>query len=644
MSLTHGAISAMVRSGEGHHATPDFQPTVQIINIKSVGNKNTGSDRYRLILSDGEHYCNGMLTTQLNGLIHSGEITQDCLVRVDEYMINKIQNRMLTIVMKMEVLQPHEGRIGEPNDVDKTLNMAKSTAPASEAQPMYNRTNVQPSSNPYNSNGNSSGASANKPTSPSNPYGGSSYNNRTSPSSAPIIRTTTTSGVPITPIAQLNMYQNRWTIKARVTTKSDIRTWSNARGEGSLFSVELLDASAHDIKCTFFKDAVDKFYGMLEQDSVYTFSGGRIKVANQQYNTCKSGYEITFDANAEIHLVPDEGEIQAQIYDFVKISSLEQMEANKTVDLLAIVKSVGEVANLISKKSGNELTKCDLTLVDDSGVDINCTLWGEKAHEAATKFANQPVVAFRRLRLSDYGGKSCSTTQGTGGGQISPDIPEARALQKWWSDTGGQSTRSLSSSVGGSGKLDSLPDRKTVQTIKMEHLGLNNPDKPDYLTFKGTLTFIKKDKDGGAWYTACARSEEPCKNRFKVTQTTDGNWFCDKCQGTFPNCVRRWIFSGTVADDTSTTWVSFFNEQAEMLLGGNVTADQVFEETYSEEADQDKYDSYFARANHSDWVFKCRVKQENLGDETRVKASVVNMMPLDYAQESRDMLQAISNF
>ena len=423
-----------------------------------------------------------MLTTQLNGLIHSGEITQDCLVRVDEYMINKIQNRMLTIVMKMEVLQPHEGRIGEPNDVDKTLDVVKSTAPASGAQPMYNRTNVQPSSNPYNSNGNSSGVLSNKPTSPSNPYGGSSYNNRTSTSSAPIVRTTTTSGVPITPIAQLNMYQNRWTIKARVTTKSDIRTWSNARGEGSLFSVELLDASAHDIKCTFFKDAVDKFYGMLEQDSVYTFSGGRIKVANQQYNTCKSGYEITFDANAEIHLVPDEGEIQAQIYDFVKISSLEQMEANKTVDLLAIVKSVGEVANLISKKSGNELTKCDLTLVDDSGVDITCTLWGEKAHEAATKFANQPVVAFRRLRLSDYGGKSCSTTQGTGGGQISPDIPEARVLQKWWSDTGGQSTRSLSSSAGGSGKLESLPDRKTVQTIKMEHLGLNNPDKPVYLT------------------------------------------------------------------------------------------------------------------------------------------------------------------
>lgn len=33
----------------------------------------------------------------------------------------------------------------------------------------------------------------------------------------------------------------RWTVKARVTQKSDIKVWSNARGEGKLFSVTLMD-------------------------------------------------------------------------------------------------------------------------------------------------------------------------------------------------------------------------------------------------------------------------------------------------------------------------------------------------------------------------------------------------------------------
>ena len=45
----------------------------------------------------------------------------------------------------------------------------------------------------------------------------------------------------ILPINALNSYQNRWTIKARVTAKSDIRRYSNARGEGKFFSFDLLD-------------------------------------------------------------------------------------------------------------------------------------------------------------------------------------------------------------------------------------------------------------------------------------------------------------------------------------------------------------------------------------------------------------------
>ena len=37
----------------------------------------------------------------------------------------------------------------------------------------------------------------------------------------------------ITPIANLNAYHSRWTIRARVTSKSEMRRFSNARGEGA---------------------------------------------------------------------------------------------------------------------------------------------------------------------------------------------------------------------------------------------------------------------------------------------------------------------------------------------------------------------------------------------------------------------------
>lgn len=46
-------------------------------------------------------------------------------------------------------------------------------------------------------------------------------------------------------------------------TKSNIRTWSNARGEGKLFSMDLCDESG-EIRATAFKNECDKFYDMIQ--------------------------------------------------------------------------------------------------------------------------------------------------------------------------------------------------------------------------------------------------------------------------------------------------------------------------------------------------------------------------------------------
>lgn len=65
------------------------------------------------------------------------------------------------------------------------------------------------------------------------------------------------------PISGLSPYQNKWVIKARVTAKAPIRHWSNAKGEGKLFSMDLMDESGQ-IRVTAFRDLVDKFYDIIE--------------------------------------------------------------------------------------------------------------------------------------------------------------------------------------------------------------------------------------------------------------------------------------------------------------------------------------------------------------------------------------------
>lgn len=59
----------------------------------------------------------------------------------------------------------------------------------------------------------------------------------------------------------------RWSIKARVVNKSNIRTYSNAKGEGKLFNVELMDQTG-EIRANGFNEQVDRFYEMLQIDHV----------------------------------------------------------------------------------------------------------------------------------------------------------------------------------------------------------------------------------------------------------------------------------------------------------------------------------------------------------------------------------------
>lgn len=634
--LTAGAVRTMIamKSKSPSNAPPMI---VQVINMKSVA--STNGDRFRAVLSDGTHYVTGMLASQV---MKNTGVQQDCIIRVDEYVCNEVSNRHVIILLGITVLEQATGRIGTPIDIEKAGVSGGIAAPIAAPQPLYNSTNYGSTPNP------STSTDAYKPpdrpmstgSSGTNPYGRLvSPQQQQQQQNQPIVRSNNVSS-GITPIGALNMYNNRWTIQARLTVKSDIKTWSNAKGEGSLFSVELLD-STQDIRATFFKEAVDKFYHMLQVGKVYTFSGGRLKVANMQYNSCKSPYEITFDQNSEIHMSNDDGNIEKVLYDFVKISDVENLEANKNIDVLAIVKSVSEPANLISKKTGSELVKCDVTLIDDSGYEIALTIWGDKARTAVHEMAGNPVVAFRRARVGDYNGKSLSAGPSY---EIRPDIPAAQQLAAWWEQTGGTMPAQKSLSAGSAyGKADLLSERKPIAAIKQENMGLTGGDKADWLSFKATLSYIKKDKDGGAWYTACANAGEPCKNRFKCTQTTDNQWYCDKCQGTYPNPVRRWIFSGVVEDSTSSTWVSFFNEQAEALLG--VTADECYHASYNNGGfDPDAYDSVFAKVMFTEWIFKCKVKNEFHNDENRVKTSVFSMSPVDYVKESADLLAAIELF
>jgi len=90
--LTEGAVM-MICKRESTAET--FQPVVQVIDLKLVNTaQQSGSERYRLLLSDGTHYQQGMLGTQLNGLVKAGKLQKGSIVQLKQYVCNPVQERL----------------------------------------------------------------------------------------------------------------------------------------------------------------------------------------------------------------------------------------------------------------------------------------------------------------------------------------------------------------------------------------------------------------------------------------------------------------------------------------------------------------------------------------------------------------------
>lgn len=104
------------------------------------------------------------------------------------------------------------------------------------------------------------------------------------------------------PIEGLSPYQNNWTIRARVTQKGDIRTYSNQRGEGKLFGVTFMDETG-EIRATAFNNMVDEFYDKLQEGKVYYISKAKVNLAKKKFSNVQNEYELAFERGTEIEEV-----------------------------------------------------------------------------------------------------------------------------------------------------------------------------------------------------------------------------------------------------------------------------------------------------------------------------------------------------
>ncbi len=81
--LTKGAVKALLEQRE------IAGPIVQIVEVRKLQK----TDRYRVVLSDGDFFCQGMFANQLNGMLNDDEVARKSVVKLNNWVINPIQGK-----------------------------------------------------------------------------------------------------------------------------------------------------------------------------------------------------------------------------------------------------------------------------------------------------------------------------------------------------------------------------------------------------------------------------------------------------------------------------------------------------------------------------------------------------------------------
>ncbi|KAF7142513.1 hypothetical protein RHSIM_Rhsim05G0012100 [Rhododendron simsii] len=623
VNLTHNAIPA-INAGD-----LNSKPLVQVLDIKLIGSQ----ERYRFLVSDGASTQHAMIATQLNDRVKTGRVRKGSVIQLIDYICSTVQSRKIIVVLNMETIIPDCETIGNPTMVVESDSGAQNRVPDNS----FGRPPVAINNSYSTNNNNTSARNAGNnmqsfPPTVQPPY--------QPPPNYKIHGAIMKNEAParIIPISALNPYQGRWAIKARVTAKGDIRRYNNARGDGKVFSFDLLDSDGGEIRATCFNAVLDRFYEIIEVGKVYLISKGSLKPAQKNFNHLKNEWEMFLEATSTVDLCPDEdGSIPSQQFSFRSISEVEIAENNSIIDVIGIVTAVNPSVSIM-RKNGMETQRRILNLKDQSTRSVELTLWGDFCNREGQNLQEMvdsgffPVLAVKAGKVNDFSGKSIGTISST---QlfINLDSSEAQSLRIWF-DQGGKNTtsQSISRDIIPGGPKNEI--RKTVSQIKDE--GLGRSDKPDWITVKATISFIKTDT---FCYTACPLMIGDRQCNKKVTRSGNSRWQCDRCNQEIEECDYRYLLQAQVQDNTGLTWVTAFQESGEEILG--CPAKDLYFLKYEEEDDV-KFAEIIRGSLFAEYLFRLKIKEELYGDEQRVKITVVKAEKVNYSAESKHMLDLIA--
>ncbi|KZP01140.1 replication factor-a protein [Calocera viscosa TUFC12733] len=577
----------------------NYAPVVQVISVKKVTEtRKDAPERIRLMLSDGHRFTPALLATQLTHFMVDGLLTKYCLIRITKFALGSVQEKQLLIVLALDIVKQERNtcKLGTPLSIDlhgPTFVQQEKAAPVPSKASHLNKISAKAATKGLKTVSDVKGRST------------------------------------INPIDELSPYLNPWTIKARIENKSDIRTWSNARGSGQFFNVVMMDETK-SIKGTAFKDVCDRMFDQVEEGRVYYISKGRIVPANRQFSKVDNKYEIIFNENTTIEPCDDEANVPEIDNTYTPLAKLQDLSKGETCIIALGPASLSRGSGALTSAYTPQLSMRDLTIVDHSGFCCRITLWGKTAEEF--EVPENSIISFRTLKVEEFSGRSLSYQNGASKMRIDPDLEEAHALRGWYDAVGATQTFNLCQGASASWGTSASLNRKELTSladVKSNNIGMNEPAE---FTVKLRIKWTRRE--GTFWYPAC--KDSGCR---KKVEAEGDQWRCPKCNVLWDEPEYRYIASLGAADHEEFAWFSTFNDIAEELFEMRAADLQRLKET-NEPAFAKKIKIPYGKQ----YYFKCKAEENIVYNQSRVKYTILKAFPLNYRTEIKHLVEAIKGY
>ncbi|EJU00765.1 replication factor-a protein, partial [Dacryopinax primogenitus] len=476
-----------------------------------------------VMLSDGQRFTQAMLASQNNHFAIDGYLTKNCIIKATRFSRSKVQDKTIIIILAMDVVKQEKERLGMPQSIlDEGPTFAQPATPTSTKTSTINKI--------------SAGAATKSFTKASGLKGEPT----------------------ITPINQLSPYRNQWTVKARITKKSDVRKWSNERGSGYLFNCTMTDETG-SIKATAFMEQCDRLLKEIEEGKVYYISKGKILPAKKIYNTTGCDYEITFNESTNVELCNDDSNMPGG-FSYTVLANLGDLSKDDTCNAIGVVRSRWRTWN---NHEENSAPHAHIIIVDHSGFSCKVTLWGKVAEDFDVK--DQPVIALRHVKVGDYHGRDLNF-QGDSSMTLNPDLKEAHFLRGWYDANGLTYKFQPCQGASGSGEsgLVNHSQLMTLEEVKSKNIGIKTTS---YFTVKlrvkATPRIKEENRHMPISYPAC-RSEDCVKGL--SYDDSDRKWHCAKCSGCFDAPEYRYLMRISLGDHMGSAWFNIYDNVGKLLF------------------------------------------------------------------------------